>query len=108
MSAIDPQTFSQLRETTGADFVAELVATFLDDAPGLIAALRASAAARDAAAFRRAAHTLKSNGNTFGATALAAMARELENRGPDAAGDIDALEQAYAVAAAELKGLANG
>ena len=32
--------------------------------------------------FRRAAHSLKSNGETFGATALAALARELELDGP--------------------------
>jgi len=108
MAVIDSTTYAQLCETTGAEFVAELVETFLDDAPRLIATLRSAAGAKDAAAFRRAAHTLKSNSNTFGAVALAALARDLENRGIAAAGEIDALEQAYALAAAELRGLANG
>jgi len=33
---------------------------------------------RDAEAFRRAAHSLKSNAASFGATTLSALARELE------------------------------
>ena len=42
-------------------------------------------AAGDAERFRRAAHSLKSNSNTFGALALGALARELELGGLDAA-----------------------
>ena len=79
MSAIDTTVFNELREATGEDFVRELVQTFLDEAPTLLAALRAAIAPGDAAAFRRAAHSLKSNGNTFGATVLAAQARDLEH-----------------------------
>ncbi len=43
--------------------------------------LRAALAANDAATFRRAAHTLKSNGNTFGALTFATQARALELAG---------------------------
>ena len=54
----------------GAEFAAELVATFLDEAPGMVAELKAAAAGGDADAFRRAAHSLKSNASVFGAAAL--------------------------------------
>jgi histidine phosphotransfer protein HptB len=110
---IDPTTFADLQETAGAEFVAELVGTFLEEAPGMLADLRAAHAARDAERFRRAAHSLKSNSHTFGALALGAMARELELRGlaADAAQDaaaLDALDAAYARAAAALTALTHG
>jgi HPt (histidine-containing phosphotransfer) domain-containing protein len=78
---IDRATFDALRETTGAEFVAELVDTFLQEAPSMLDELRRSLAAQDAGTFRRAAHSLKSNCNTFGALTLGAMARELELAG---------------------------
>ena len=75
---IDLVTFEELKATAGADFVRELVETFLVEAPAMLADLRSSFAASDADRFRRAAHSLKSNSNTFGATALAALAKGLE------------------------------
>jgi HPt (histidine-containing phosphotransfer) domain-containing protein len=76
--AIDAATFDALKETTGAEFVLELVDTFLQEAPAMLEDLRGALAAKDADKFRRIAHTLKSNSNTFGALTLGAMARELE------------------------------
>jgi HPt (histidine-containing phosphotransfer) domain-containing protein len=73
-STIDRATFDALREAAGAEFVVELVDTFAEEAPGMLAELRRALAANDAETFRRAAHSLKSNGSTFGATAFAAMA----------------------------------
>jgi HPt (histidine-containing phosphotransfer) domain-containing protein len=110
---IDRATFAELQESAGADFVVELVDTFLEDAPALIGELRSARTDADADRFRRAAHSLKSNANTFGATALAAMARELEMRGLAADADadtaaIDAIAATYALAAAELKSLSHG
>ena len=110
---IDRAIFAELQDSAGAEFVTELVGTFLEDAPALIAELRSARAAADADRFRRAAHSLKSNGNTFGATALGAMARELETRGlaADPAADvaaIDTIDATYAQAAAELKELCHG
>ena len=67
---IDRATFDALKATTGADFALELVDTFLQEAPGMLDALRDGLAAQDADKFRRAAHSLKSNSNTFGALAL--------------------------------------
>ncbi len=75
---IDRATFDALKDTTGAEFALELVDTFLEEAPSMLNDLRDALAAQDADKFRRAAHSLKSNCNTFGALALGAMARELE------------------------------
>ena len=113
MSVIDRNTFDALRETTGDDFVRELVATFLEEAPSMLADLTDALAKNEPDRFRRAAHSLKSNGNTFGALALAGKARELEMRGlaADAAADeaaIAEIDAAYADAAAELKSLSHG
>jgi HPt (histidine-containing phosphotransfer) domain-containing protein len=112
-SAIDRATFAELQEAAGAEFVTELVDTFLEDAPALLAELRAARAAADADRFRRAAHSLKSNSQTFGATALGKLARALELGGlnADAAADmaaIDTIDAAYAEAAAALKTLSHG
>jgi HPt (histidine-containing phosphotransfer) domain-containing protein len=78
---IDIATFRQLQEAAGADFVSELVDTFREEAPSMLAELQGALAVRDAERFRRAAHSLKSNCNTFGALGLGAMARELEVAG---------------------------
>jgi HPt (histidine-containing phosphotransfer) domain-containing protein len=75
---IDRATFDALKETTGAEFALELVDTFLEEAPTMMHDLRDALAAQDADKFRRAAHSLKSNCNTFGALTLGAMARDLE------------------------------
>ena len=102
---IDPATFAELQDTAGADFVADLVATFVDEeAPQMLAELRAARAEGAAERFRRAAHSLKSNANTFGALRLGEMARALELGGlPADDAPLAALEAAYAQAAAALQ-----
>jgi histidine phosphotransfer protein HptB len=77
-SVIDVATFENLKTTAGADFVQELVETFLSEAPRMLDELRGALAAGDAERFRRTAHSLKSNSNTFGALKLGAMAKGLE------------------------------
>jgi HPt (histidine-containing phosphotransfer) domain-containing protein len=104
---IDPATFDELKETAGADFALELVDTFLVEAPAMLDDLSSALAAGDADRFRRAAHSLKSNGNTFGALTLANMARILELGGLDpvvAAGGapLAALAEEYARVVAAL------
>ncbi len=103
-------TFQELQETAGAEFVTELVDTFLEEAPQMVKELRAALAAGEADKFRRAAHSLKSNSNTFGATRLGEMARDLELKGLDAARaggaeTLDELSHEYARVAAALKRL---
>jgi len=110
---IDSAVYAELRDTTGAEFMAELVDTFLEEGPGMLAELRGARADGNAERFRRAAHSLKSNGNTFGALKLAALARDFELKGLDAKPSRDtealaALEAEFARAAAELKTLRNG
>jgi HPt (histidine-containing phosphotransfer) domain-containing protein len=83
MSKIDLNTFNSLKESTGADFISELVDAFLDDAPALISQMRSALANNDAESFRRAAHSMKSNAATFGAMELSKLARELENLSRD-------------------------
>ena len=112
-NVIDPAIFGELQEAAGAEFVTELVDTFLEEAPGMLADLRAARAAGDAEAYRRAAHSLKSNSMTFGATALAALARSAELGGlnADAALDqaaVEGLQRAYEEAAAALKAMPRG
>jgi HPt (histidine-containing phosphotransfer) domain-containing protein len=109
MPEIDLAVFRALQETAGAEFVSELVDTFLQDAPATLRELRSAWDDRSAERFRRAAHSLKSNGDTFGAQAFAALARDLELRGlpPDAA-PIATLEESFAAVAAALRELCRG
>ena len=87
----------------------ELATTFFEEAPELLAELRAAWGAKSAERFRRAAHSIKSNALTFGAGTLAAMARELELGGfPADSAALDALEREYDRTAAALKELCHG
>ena len=76
--AIDRSAVDRLAASMGGAFAAELLDTFVEDARDLTATLRRALAGADVDAFRRAAHSLKSTGETVGATRLAALARELE------------------------------
>lgn len=81
---LDPAALAQLRETTGdASLMSELIDAFLQNAPGLVEEV----AGDEAEKVRRAAHTLKSNARTFGATELADLCQELEERAR--AGELD-------------------
>jgi HPt (histidine-containing phosphotransfer) domain-containing protein len=111
-ATIDLATFEALKEAAGADFVLELVGTFLVEAPAMIGDLRSALAANDADRFRRAAHSLKSNSMTFGALTLGAMARSLELGGigpvQQAGGEpLDRLADEYALVAQTLSELRN-
>ena len=110
---IDASTFKALQEAAGADFVADLVGTFLDDeAPAMMAELESALAAGDAERFRRVAHSFKSNSNTFGAVALGLAARDLELSGLAAVTSrprpLAALATEYERAAAKLREMARG
>jgi HPt (histidine-containing phosphotransfer) domain-containing protein len=110
MPAIDPTTFNALKEMSGAEFINELIDTFLEDAPKMMEEIKGALAADNADAFRRAAHSLKSNALTFGAEQLSALARELEmlgkeNRLNETGNRLTLLEEAYESVREELKGL---
>jgi HPt (histidine-containing phosphotransfer) domain-containing protein len=112
-SVIDPAVYAGLQDTVGADFAAELVDTFIEEASGMLAELHSARAENHVDRFRRAAHSLKTNSNTFGAVKLGALARDLELKGLDAdpardTAAIAALEAEYTRAAAALKDLRHG
>jgi PAS domain S-box-containing protein len=65
----------------GREAVAELAGAFLEDADAQMATLRGAVARGDAQEAGRAAHTLKSNGATFGAEPFSELCRELEALG---------------------------
>jgi HPt (histidine-containing phosphotransfer) domain-containing protein len=111
--AIDRDTFDGLVDTTGQEFVGELVDTFLAEAPRMLGDMRDALAKGDAERFRRAAHSLKSNAHTFGASALGALAKELELGGIErvrtASGTpIDDVAAEFERAATALRELARG
>jgi chemotaxis protein histidine kinase CheA len=100
-ATIDPAIFAELKDTAGADFVCDLVATFADEeAPQMLAELRD---------FRRAAHSLKSNAMTFGALPLGELSRTLElGSMPADAAPLDALQAELERAIQALKALSHG
>jgi HPt (histidine-containing phosphotransfer) domain-containing protein len=78
--ALDDAVLGELRQSVGDDpeFLAELFDDFLADVPTLLRSLRETATSGDAIGARRAAHTLKSNSRTFGASRLASLCQEAE------------------------------
>jgi CheY-like chemotaxis protein len=60
------------------DYLVELIDSFLEEAPQLLAELDQHVAGGDAAGVRRVAHSLKSNGADFGARAFSELCKELE------------------------------
>jgi CheY-like chemotaxis protein len=99
--SLDAAALESLREIGGEEFLAELIGTFLSDAPVLLASLRTTRDQAETEELRRAAHTLKSNGQTFGAARFADLCRELEEQAKggrlDGTDDlIDRIESEYA------------
>jgi HPt (histidine-containing phosphotransfer) domain-containing protein len=109
MSVIDKATFEELKQMSGADFINELIDAFLDDGTHMIGQIEAALAASDVESFRRNAHSLKSNANTFGATELGTLAKELETMGKEknleVGNRLEILKQAFYRVAEELKGM---
>jgi HPt (histidine-containing phosphotransfer) domain-containing protein len=79
-NTLDLEALSGLRASVSGDseFLAELIDEFLDDAPSQLEALRAAAASGDSETARRAAHTLRGNSRTFGASGLASLCQQAE------------------------------
>jgi HPt (histidine-containing phosphotransfer) domain-containing protein len=107
---IDQATFDGLKEMVGDDFVDELVETYLEDSPDLLADLHQALDDGDAGVFRRTAHSLKSTSASMGALNFAALARELENIGQEERLDearplLAQLEASYEQVAQALKDL---
>lgn len=80
---LDRAVLDELRASIGDDdvFMVELVETYVSEGEASIAALLAAAAALDAAAIVRPAHTLKSTSASLGAMRLSAICRAIEADG---------------------------
>jgi HPt (histidine-containing phosphotransfer) domain-containing protein len=109
MSVINKATFEELKGLSGADFINELIDAFLEEGPTMVQNMRIALENNDVETFRRNAHSLKSNANTFGATELGRLAKELEFMGRennlDVGNRLDVLKNIFDIAAEELRGL---
>jgi two-component system sensor histidine kinase/response regulator len=83
MGVLDPAAIDGMREMVGGDdeFLVDLIDTFLKDAPRMLSEMRQALEAGDAEVLRRVAHSLKSNSDSFGATALGDLCRGVERMG---------------------------
>jgi signal transduction histidine kinase/DNA-binding response OmpR family regulator/HPt (histidine-containing phosphotransfer) domain-containing protein len=95
-AVLDPTALENLLSVVGGEFsyLAELIDSFLEDAPQLLTELNQFIEDEDAAGVRRVAHSLKSNGADFGATNFSKLCKELEMMGKsgrlDGAADLSA------------------
>ena len=109
MSVIDQATFEELKQMSGGDFINELIDAFLEDTPSMISQMEAALSSRDVEVFRRNAHSLKSNANTFGATELGVLAKELETMGREnnlnIGNRLEVLKEAFQQVSNELAGM---
>jgi HPt (histidine-containing phosphotransfer) domain-containing protein len=94
----------------GGEFVylEELIDSFLEDAPQLLADLNRFVEDGDAEGASRMAHSLKSNGADFGASTFSNLCKELEVRGRSgemngAAGLVAQIEAEYGKLEAALR-----
>lgn len=76
---LNPATIQELVDSLDAEFVVQLMDTFLKDSPHLLADIRQGLRDGDAEIVRRAAHTLKSNSWTFGLEQLAPLCKDVED-----------------------------
>lgn len=109
-SVFDPAPIERLLATLddgGPGRVADLIASFLEEAPGLLATVRQGGPDD----VRRAAHALKAAAGNLGASGVAAACRELETEAQAAdpargAGLVDRLEAEYGRARDALQAVA--
>ena len=110
---VDPsilETYREVMEAEGDDFVADILNTFYPSAQELMDSLDEALRENDVDRFVRAAHSFKSTSATVGALCVSGLAADLEARGMR--GDLPALKpllvelrEAYEVAEIRLKEL---
>ena len=90
---LDKGVLAELRASVGDDddFIRELVETYVTEGTANMDELLAAAAAGDAAAIVRPAHSLKSTSASLGAMRLSAICRSIEEAGRE--GRTDSLAQ---------------
>jgi CheY-like chemotaxis protein/HPt (histidine-containing phosphotransfer) domain-containing protein len=81
-SVLDPAAINKLIEMVDdADFLVDVIESFLTNMPRLLADLHQALEQGDASSMRTAAHTLKANSRDFGAKELFELCQELEMKG---------------------------
>ncbi|MDG4552112.1 MAG: response regulator [Candidatus Contendobacter sp.] len=83
---LDQRALTQIRELRRPgqpSLLRRIVSLYLDGSPALLQRLRDAVAAGDSETLRQAAHGFKSSSANLGATQLAALCTELEQRGRD-------------------------
>jgi PAS domain S-box-containing protein len=113
---VDQTALKRVKDTLGSQvdtIFPSLLQGFFEDSVNLLADARRALKQNNLKELRRAAHTLKSNGATFGAMALSAVAHELEDlaRKGKLSGTaelIERAEQEYAKAKAALEQIGKG
>lgn len=113
--ALDPAALDRLLDFAGGDaeFVDELIATYLDDAVDQLARMAAAARSGSTADLVIAAHSLKTNSANVGAARLSDLCRSLEADArsgdvPDAVARVEAAEAEFSVVGAELAAIRAG
>jgi signal transduction histidine kinase/DNA-binding response OmpR family regulator len=108
-SPIDQSVLGQLREDLGGDApVGEVIATFLEKTPPVLAALRDAAARTDADGIRKTAHMIKGTSAMLGARTLSERCAEIERLSrtgsvPDAVTRVKDIQASYEAVEAALK-----
>jgi HPt (histidine-containing phosphotransfer) domain-containing protein len=107
VEVLDQVAFDDLFESIGGDaeFLAELIDSYLADAPVQIEELRTAIAADDAEAAVRPAHTLKSASASLAALGLAEHCRRLERSAT--AGSLDGAAETVESISAEFERVAD-
>lgn len=110
MQALDGGALRRLQDDIGGEVaaMAELIETFLADAPRMVTQMRRGVEAGNAREVNHAAHTVKSTAAMFGAAELSRMCRELERDTElglprDAARRVDLLAAEWARVEKELR-----
>ena len=78
---LDEAMLSEIRSLGPPGLLAKVLRTYLQSAPKLLNGIRTAVAEVDPVGLRSAAHTLKSSSGAVGATAIADLARRLEETG---------------------------
>jgi signal transduction histidine kinase/CheY-like chemotaxis protein/HPt (histidine-containing phosphotransfer) domain-containing protein len=108
-TTLDRGVLDQLREDLGGTTAAcDVIATFLETTPSVLAALCDAAARADAGGIQQAAHMIKGTSAMLGARDLSEQCAEVERlaragRAPDAATRVTAIEASYRTVEAALR-----
>jgi HPt (histidine-containing phosphotransfer) domain-containing protein len=112
---LDRAALDKLLALVGGEqaLLVELIDSYLQDTPPLLAALRRCLGEDNAAGLRQAAHPLKSSSRDFGALRLSELAKQLEEMGKagtldGAAALVDQVETEYPLVKAALEAFRNG